>query len=68
LIVGLFAGNWLNKFLMVQTFKRWRRLYEHAYSPQDFEVAFKTKAYVSKNHPRHFQKKVTQAYQDQLSV
>jgi hypothetical protein len=44
------------------TFYRWQRIYAKHYNQQDFQVAFKTKKYASKNHPNHYQKKVIDRY------
>ena len=48
------------------TMKRWKKLYETQYSKADFDIAFKSKAYASKNHPQHFQKKVMEIYAEKL--
>ncbi len=44
------------------TLFRWRKLYGRKYSKEDFNVAFKTKQHVSKNHPNYYQKKVMERY------
>ena len=56
----------LEKMSMAMTFNRWKRLYSN-YEPADFNIAFKTKKYVSKNHPRHFQKKVMERYEEKIT-
>jgi hypothetical protein len=45
---------------------RWEKRYKPDYSKPDFEVAFKTKAYVSKGHPNNHQRKVLDLYQQKL--
>jgi hypothetical protein len=65
-IFNLMAGKFLNSFFMRLTRRRWQQLYASSYPADDFNVAFKTKEYVSKNHPRHFQKKVMDQYREQL--
>lgn len=55
--------GWLDKFFMYISLKRWIRLYGGQYSREDFEIAFKTRRHVSKNHPNHYQKKVLERYQ-----
>jgi hypothetical protein len=65
-ILNLTAGKFLNSFFMWLTEKRWKQLYANNYNSEDFKVAFKSKEYVSKNHPRHFQKKVMSHYRDRL--
>jgi hypothetical protein len=53
----------LEKLLMWITFTRSKRIYARHYSADDFKVAFKTKQYASKNHPRNYQKKVIERYE-----
>ena len=48
----------LEKFFMRLTLSRLKRIYGKHYSNEDFSTAFKTKKYTSKNHPKHFQRKV----------
>ncbi|MBL0742272.1 hypothetical protein [Chryseolinea lacunae] len=48
------------------TLNRWKTLYEKDYPDADFAVAFKTKTYASKNHPRNYQRKVMESYADKL--
>lgn len=67
-ILNATGGNALNLFFMKLTLKRWQRMYQDKYEPRDFKVAFKTKKHVSKNHPRHFQKKVMDLYEEKLSL
>ncbi|MFM9840620.1 MAG: hypothetical protein ACKVOQ_20295 [Cyclobacteriaceae bacterium] len=45
---------------------RWKRQYQSLLSKNDFEVAFKTKEYVSKGHPNNHQRKVLNLYQQKL--
>ncbi|ELR71218.1 hypothetical protein C900_03022 [Fulvivirga imtechensis AK7] len=59
-------GNRLDQYFMDLTLKRWKSLFATEYSKKDFEVAFKTKKYASKNHPRFYQKKILDAYQDKI--
>jgi hypothetical protein len=55
----------LERLTMAMTFNRWKRLYG-SYQSEDFKIAFKTTKHVSKNHPRHFQKKVMERYHEKL--
>jgi hypothetical protein len=48
--------------------KRWKKLYETQYSKADSDIAFKSKAYASKNHPQHFQRKVMDTYAEKLKL
>lgn len=59
---NFFFGEFLEKIFMKLTLMRWKKLYQQNYNADDFTVAFKTKKYASKNHPRHFQKKVMEVY------
>lgn len=59
--------GWLDDLFMRLSLKRWTKLYGADYTPEDFEVAFKTRRYVSKNHPNHYQKKVLERYQRKLA-
>lgn len=54
------------KFLMQLTIKRWRRLYEKKYQTNDFNIAFRSNEYISKNHPNHYQQKVMKSYDEKL--
>jgi len=67
-ILNFFGGNRLEKFFMNITGKRWKKIYQHQYEKQDFEIAFKTKSHASKNHPKYFQKKITELYQERLTA
>jgi hypothetical protein len=58
----------LEKYFMRLTLKRWKRIYQKDYPDADFKVAFKTKKYASKNHPKHHQRKVMDLYQEKLKV
>lgn len=62
----MLASKW-EKLLMTLTYQRWRHLYGESYSQDDFAVAFKTKEYASKNHPRNFQKRILDVYSERLS-
>jgi hypothetical protein len=52
----------VENLLMKITFQRWKRIYARNYPESDFQVAFKTKKYASKNHPNHYQKRVIEQY------
>lgn len=60
-------GNAIDQYFMQLTLKRWQTLFSKHYSQKDFEVAFKTKKYASKNHPRFYQKSILDKYQDKIS-
>jgi hypothetical protein len=56
----------LDKLCMYITVRRWDKLYGEKYERQDFDIAFKSRRHVSKNHPNHYQKKVLDLYQSRL--
>jgi hypothetical protein len=56
----------LNKFFMQITLRRWKKLYQKDYPNADFQVAFKTKDYASKTHPKNYQRKVMDVYEEKL--
>jgi hypothetical protein len=64
---NLFGAGFIDRLFMKATERRWKKIYA-SYQNEDFKVAFKTKKYASKNHPRNFQKKVIELYQKQLSA
>ena len=57
----------LDKLLMSISRRRWTRIYSGRYSAEDFDVAFKTRRYVSKNHPNYFQKNILERYEQKLT-
>lgn len=65
LLNSIFAVK-LERYFQKQTLSRWVKRYQKDYSSTDFKVAFKSKSYASKNHPRNFQKKVIELYSEKL--
>ncbi len=65
-LINLFFGKYWEKFFMHATLRRWKKKYEEQYNTADFAVAFKTKEYVSKNHPNNYQLKVMGLYEDKI--
>lgn len=59
-------GDKLDRYFMNTTLQRWKKIYEDKYSSKDFDNAFKTRKYVSKNHPRHYQRNVIRRYEEKL--
>ncbi len=56
----------LNIFLMKLTDRKWKRKWEkRGYPMNDYELALKTTPYVSKNHPKNYQKKILEQLQTQ---
>jgi hypothetical protein len=66
--LNFFDADSLDTFFMNLTFKRWKRIYEKKYQPNDFLIAFKTNKYVSKNHPNFYQKKIVDLYKEKLNA
>jgi hypothetical protein len=66
--INVFGGRILEKFCMWITMRRWRTRYWEAYSREDFNLAFKSREYVSKNHPKNYQKKVMDLLASKLSA
>lgn len=62
--LSLFGGKQLDNLCMWLTQQRWERLYRSVYAAPDFNIAFKSRKDVSKNHPRHFQKKVIELLEE----
>lgn len=60
-------GSAIDQYFMTLTLKRWKALFSKRFSKKDFEVAFKTKKYASKNHPRFYQKSILDKYQEKIS-
>jgi len=58
--------TWLDVLFMKLSRRRWNRLYARHYAKEDFELAFKTRRYVSKNHPNHYQKKILDLYKKKI--
>lgn len=58
-VLNKLAPQKTNNFLMNLTDKLWRYKWEKRnYPMEDYDIAMKTKWYVSKNHPLNYQKKV----------
>ncbi|HTJ48077.1 MAG TPA: hypothetical protein VL443_01390 [Cyclobacteriaceae bacterium] len=64
--INLMFARQINTFFMNMFSKRVKRIYQRDYPAKDFQVAFKTKDYASKNHPRHYQRKVMDLYEQRL--
>jgi hypothetical protein len=64
--LSAFPLNALEKKCRRTTHQRWKRLYAHDFSTDDFDIAFKSKGYVSKNHPENFQQRVREKYKARL--
>jgi hypothetical protein len=60
-------GNYLDTAFMRITFHHRQKKF-HYMSPQDFEIALKTRKYVAKHHPSHFQQKVANALVEKIKT
>ena len=65
-LLNIFFGNAIEKFCRRITLSRWERQYQKHYSATDFNIAFKSKSYASKNHPSNFQRTIMEAYESKL--
>jgi len=65
-VLNNFCGERLDQRLMRITLKFWQNNYHELHQGKDFEIAFKTRRYVSKNHPKHYQKKVIESHQERI--
>lgn len=59
-------GDRLSRKCRQLTLRRWKRLYSSQYPADDFQIAFKSTASVSKNHPNHYQRRVLERYDEKL--
>ena len=59
-------GDWLDTVTFRLASRRYIRLYGHMFSKEDFNVAFKSRKDVSKNHNQHFQKHITELYNSKV--
>jgi hypothetical protein len=60
-------GNWLDRKGMEITLRFWRQKFKQI-DQKTFDLALKSRRYVSKHHPMYFQKKVLDAYQLRLEA
>jgi hypothetical protein len=65
--INLLFGKYWEKIFMHATLSRWKKKYGEQYDKADFAVAFKSKEYVSKNHPNNYQRKVMELYKEKMS-
>ena len=65
--LGGWFGNTLDQWCMQLTWYRWRRKFGHL-DARTFELALRTRTYVSKHHPRNFQQHVLDGYQHRIGA
>ena len=64
-LLGGSLGERLDSWSMALTWYYWRWKFSDM-DPRTFELALRTRAYVSKHHPRNFQRRVLDAYHQRL--
>ncbi len=57
-----------NKWLMEKSVRFWRKKYAHVADSPDFEIAFRSKEGVSKSHPRFFQKRALERFDQKVKL
>lgn len=62
--IDLAGGSLMDQWCRQLTYRRWSEKYKKQYNDSDFQVAFKSTKSASKNHPKNYQKKVTQLLDD----
>jgi hypothetical protein len=65
----LFMGTWCEKldgWFMKIAVKRWTTKFSKSFEQADFNIAFKSRRNVSKNHPQFFQKKILIDFQEKI--
>jgi len=60
------VGDGLDDWTFRMASRRYRKLYGHLFPEEDFNVAFKSRKGVSKNHDRNFQKHVTELFNSKV--
>lgn len=66
-VLNLLPMNVINKSLMNFTDKRWKRKWAKAgYPMEDYDLAFRTREGISKNHPRNHQKIIMNKFSEYL--
>jgi len=58
-------GDELDEWCMLRTLRHWRGKFAELDRPE-FDLALRTRKYVSKHHPRNFQQRVLDGYRDRL--
>jgi len=59
-------GTWLDTWAMQITWHYWKRKFDDL-DPKTFDLALRTRTYVSKHHPRNFQARVLDGYERRLT-
>lgn len=68
IIEFVIGSNKLNHFFMELTDKKWRKKWARKNFPMEaYDLAFKTRLYVSKNHDKNYQEKILKQYEDKTN-
>ena len=68
IIEFVIGSNKLNHFFMELTDKKWRKKWARKNFPMEaYDLAFKTRFYVSKNHDKNYQEKILKQYEDKTN-
>ena len=59
-------GNWLDRAAMKVTLIFWKRKFEH-FTDEQFDLALKSRNYVSKHHPQNFQSQVLLKFEEKIN-
>jgi hypothetical protein len=60
-------GNFIDTFFMKLTLQKWKRKFKHI-QETDFELALRSRKYVSKHHPQGFQQRVLSAIDNKSTL
>lgn len=56
-------GEWADAWCMRRTIKQWQKKFAH-FTPEKLDIALRSRKYVSKHHPSHFQERVMNKLND----
>lgn len=58
----------INRWFMNYSKARWKRKYSAQWNEDDFEIAFRSKEGISKSHPRFFQKRALDQFENRVNA
>jgi predicted nucleotidyltransferase len=68
ILEGMIGSKKTNHFFMELTNKKWRKKWARKNFPMGaYDLAFKTRLYVSKNHDKNYQEKILKKYEDKTN-
>lgn len=65
-LLSNWIGSSLDNFFFKLTLNVWEKKFGN-FKPKDFELALKSRKYVSKHHPQNFQKKVLEGFEKKIT-